>query len=73
MKTTGEIIQDLKQSNAKRAYEIIVDNYNGSLQKLDDHYAKRPCEYSWEDVKVLIDVSKTEEFKSLVNSLGGIK
>ncbi len=73
MKTTEDIIQDLKQSNAKRVYDIIVDKYGGSLQKLEDYYAKRPYEYSWEDVKVLIDVSKTEEFKSLVNSLGGVK
>ena len=73
MKTTEEIIQDLKQSNAQRAYGIIMTKYNGSIQELEEHYAKRPYEHVWADVKVLIDVSKTEEFKSLVNSLGGIK
>ena len=73
MKTVDEIVHDMKWSNAKLAYDIIMTKYNGSIQELEEHYDKRPYEHVWADVKVLIDVSKTEEFKSLVNSLGGIK
>lgn len=61
------IVQQLRKTNAQKAYDIINRKYNGDLKALEDHYAIRPYEHFWQDVKVLIDVSKTEEYKILVN------
>lgn len=63
----NQIIQQLRKTNAQKAYDIINQKYNGDLNALEDHYARRPYEHVWQDIKVLIDVSKTEEYKMLVN------
>lgn len=60
------IVQQMRKTNAQKAYDIINQKYNGDLKVLEDDYARRPYEHVWQDIKVLIDVSKTEEYKMLV-------
>lgn len=60
------IVQQMRKTNAQKAYDIINQKYNGNLNALEDDYARRPYEHVWQDIKVLIDVSKTEEYKMLV-------
>lgn len=62
----NNIVQQLRKTNAQTAYDIINRKYNGDLNALEDHYARRPYEHFWQDIKVLIDVSKTEEYNVLV-------
>ena len=61
------IVQQMRKTNAQKAYDIINRKYNDDLKALADHYAQRPYEHVWQDIKVLIDISKTEEYKIIVN------
>lgn len=57
---TQDCIESIKQKNLEKAKLVLKMRFDDDLNKLKEFYANRPSEYSWADLKTVIEVLESE-------------
>ena len=57
---TQDYIESIKQKNLEKAKWVLKKRFGDDLNKLKEFYANRPSEYSWADLKTVIEVLESE-------------
>ena len=57
---TQDYIESIKQKNLEKANWVLKMRFGDDLNKLKEFYANRPSEYSWADLKTVIEVLESE-------------
>ena len=58
---TQEYIESVRQKNLEKAKLVLKMRFGDDLNKLKEFYANRPLEYSWADLKTVIEVLEEHE------------
>ena len=53
---TQEYIESIRQKNLEKAKWVLKMRFGDDLNKLKEFYSNRPSEYSWADLKTVIEV-----------------
>ena len=56
-----EYTESIKQKNLEKAKQVLKMRFGDDLNKLKEFYANRPSEYSWADLKTVIEVVEEHE------------
>ena len=57
---TQDYIESIKQKNLEKAKWVLKMRFEADLNKFKEFYADRPSEYSWADLKTVIEVLEGE-------------
>ena len=57
---TQEYIDSIKQNNLEKAKLVLKMRFDDDLNKLKEFYENRQSEYSWVDLKTVIEVLESE-------------
>ena len=57
---TQEYINSIKQKNLEKAKLVLKMRFGDDLNKIKEFYENRPSEYSWADLKTVIEVLESE-------------
>ena len=58
---TQDYIESIKQKNLEKAKWVLKMRFEADLNKFKEFYADRPSEYSWADLKTVIEVLEEHE------------
>ena len=58
---TQDYIESIKQKNLEKAKWVLRMRFEDDLNKFKEFYANRPSEYSWADLKTVIEVLEEHE------------
>ena len=59
---TQDYIESIKQKNLEKAKWVLIMRFGDDLNKLKEFYENRQSEYSWADLKTVIEA--LEEYES---------
>lgn len=57
---TQYYIESIKQKNLEKAKLVLKMRFGDDLNNLKEFYSNRPSEYSWADLKTIIEVLESE-------------